>query len=67
MAAGLFGIKWFLMALADGGMNDIAYEVLTTPTYPGFRWMMNNDIVSAAVATPIFLHHLRSPGQRVGG
>ena len=40
MTAGLFGVKWFLMSLADGGMNDIAFEVLTTPTYPGFRWMM---------------------------
>ena len=42
LVAGLFGVKWFLMALADGGMNDLAYEVLTTPSYPGYRWMMNN-------------------------
>jgi len=47
MTAGLFGIKWFLMALADGGMNDLAYEVLTTPSYPGYRWMMNNAIDNA--------------------
>jgi hypothetical protein len=47
MTAGLFGIKWFLMALADGGMNDLAYDVLTTPTYPGFKWMMNNDVDNA--------------------
>ena len=29
MTAGLFGIKWFLMSLADGGMNDLAYDVPT--------------------------------------
>lgn len=33
MTAGLFGIKWFLMSLADGGLNDLAYDVLTTPTW----------------------------------
>ena len=47
MTAGLFGIKWFLMALADGGMNDLAYDVLTTPTYPGFKWMMHNEVDNA--------------------
>jgi hypothetical protein len=47
MTAGLFGIKWFLMSLADGGLNDLAYEVLTTPTYPGYKWMMNNAIDNA--------------------
>jgi len=46
MTAGLFGIKWFLMSLGDGGMNDLAYEVLTTPTYPGFKWMMNNPFAN---------------------
>ena len=46
-ASGLFGIKWFLMALADGNQNDIAYEVLTTPTYPSFKWMMNNEVDNA--------------------
>ena len=47
MTAGLFGIKWFLMSLADGGMNDLAYDVLTTPTYPGFKYMMNNQHANA--------------------
>lgn len=47
MTAGLFGIKWFLMALADGGMNDLAYEVLTTPSFPGYRWMMDNAVDNA--------------------
>lgn len=45
--SGLFGIKWFLMALADGNQNDLAYEVLTTPTYPSYKWMMNNEIDNA--------------------
>lgn len=47
MTAGLFGIKWFLMTLADGGMNDLAYEVLTTESFPGYRWMMNNQFAKA--------------------
>lgn len=32
---------------ADGGMNDLAYEVLTTPSYPGYRWMMDNAVDNA--------------------
>lgn len=47
MTAGLFGIKWFLMSLADGGMNDLAYEALTSPSYPGYKWMMHNSIENA--------------------
>merc|ERR1719454_1793042 len=47
MTAGLFGVKWFLMSLADGGLNDLAYEVLTTDTFPSFRWMMNNEFANA--------------------
>jgi hypothetical protein len=35
------------MALADGNENDVAYEVLTTPSYPSFKWMMNNEIDNA--------------------
>ena len=44
---GLFGIKWFLMALADNEHNDLAYDVLTTPSYPGFKWMMDNEFDNA--------------------
>ena len=47
MTAGLFGIKWFLMSLADGGMNDLAYETITTPSYPGYKWMMHNSVDNA--------------------
>jgi hypothetical protein len=47
MTAGLFGIKWFLMALADNKQNDLAYDVLTTPSYPSFKWMMDNAIDNA--------------------
>lgn len=47
MTAGLFGIKWFLMALADGGLNDLAYDVITSTTYPGYRWMMHNEYANA--------------------
>eukprot|EP01065_Artemidia_motanka_P025898 TRINITY_DN30832_c0_g1_i1.p1 TRINITY_DN30832_c0_g1~~TRINITY_DN30832_c0_g1_i1.p1 ORF type:complete len:944 (+),score=232.22 TRINITY_DN30832_c0_g1_i1:49-2832(+) len=47
MLAGLFGVKWFLMSLADGGEQDLAYEVLTTTSYPSFLWMMNNEYDNA--------------------
>ena len=47
MTSGLFGIKWALMALADGDRNDVAYEMVATPTYPGLRWMMNNPFENA--------------------
>ena len=47
MTAGLFGIKWFLMALADRNQNDLAYDALTNPSYPGFKWMMNNQFDNA--------------------
>jgi alpha-L-rhamnosidase len=47
MTAGLFGIKWVLMALADGGMNDLAYNLVTTETFPGLGWMMNNPFANA--------------------
>ncbi|CAB9522605.1 K05989 alpha-L-rhamnosidase [Seminavis robusta] len=47
MTAGLFGVKWFLMALADGGLNDLAYDVVTTKSYPGLRWMTNNPFSNA--------------------
>ena len=29
-------------------MNDLAYEVLTNPTYPGYKWMMHNEVNNAA-------------------
>eukprot|EP00928_Gymnodinium_smaydae_P037929 TRINITY_DN26270_c0_g3_i1.p1 TRINITY_DN26270_c0_g3~~TRINITY_DN26270_c0_g3_i1.p1 ORF type:complete len:1010 (-),score=119.70 TRINITY_DN26270_c0_g3_i1:356-3385(-) len=47
MTAGLFGIKWFLMSLADGGMNDLAYEVVSADTFPSYKWMMNNPFANA--------------------
>jgi hypothetical protein len=58
MTAGLFSVKWFLMALADGGMNDVAYETITTPSYPGYgasvdlecraQMMLSSDCTHAA-------------------
>jgi hypothetical protein len=35
------------MALADGGFPDLAYEIVTTKTYPGLRWMMGNPFANA--------------------
>ena len=47
ITAGLFGIKWVLMALADAGMNDLAYDMVTTKTYPSLGWMMDNPFSNA--------------------
>ena len=47
LTAGLFGIKWVLLALADGGMNDLALEMLTSTTFPSFGWMQNNPFANA--------------------
>jgi len=47
ITAGLFGIKWLLMALAEGGENDLAYEMVTTKTFPSLRWMTSNDFANA--------------------
>eukprot|EP00041_Stephanoeca_diplocostata_P037610 m.1430057 g.1430057 ORF g.1430057 m.1430057 type:complete len:1055 (+) comp25071_c0_seq3:71-3235(+) len=54
LTAGLFGIKWVLMALADGGFNDLAYEMLANPSYPGLRWMMNNPFANATTIWEAF-------------
>ena len=47
LTAGMFGIKWVLMALADGGENDLAYDIVATDSYPGFRWMTANPFSNA--------------------
>ena len=47
LTAGLFGIKWALMALADGGLNDLAYEMLTQTSFPSYGWMMSNAFANA--------------------
>ena len=54
ITGGLFGVKWILMALADGGQNDIAYDMVTNPTYPGLRWMMNNSFANATTIWETF-------------
>jgi hypothetical protein len=47
MLTGLFAVKWFLMSLSDGGLNDLAYEVVTTPSFPSYSWMMHNEFANA--------------------
>ncbi len=36
-----------LQALSDNGLNDLAYEIVTTPSYPSLAWMMNNEYANA--------------------
>lgn len=40
-------VKWVLMAMADHGYNDLAYEMLTQNTFPSFGWMLNNPFANA--------------------
>jgi len=47
MTAGLFAIKWFLLSLGDGGMNDLAYEALSNPSFPSPKFMMSNPFSNA--------------------
>ncbi|CAB9517107.1 Alpha-L-rhamnosidase [Seminavis robusta] len=54
ITGGLFGVKWILMALADGGENDLAYDMVTTRSYPGIRWMTNNPFSNATTVWETF-------------
>lgn len=40
LAAGMFGIKTVLMALADAGRNDLAASMVLKTTYPSFGYML---------------------------
>ena len=54
LTAGMLGIKWVLMALADGGLNDLTYDMLSADSYPGFRWMTNNQFANATTVWESF-------------
>lgn len=43
MLVGMFGIKWFLMALAEAGHVDEAYESIATTTYPSYGFMLQSN------------------------
>ena len=47
MLVGMFGIKWFLMALADLGETDLAYKSIATETYPSYGYMLSNNYTNA--------------------
>lgn len=47
MLVGMFGIKWFLMSLADAGETDLAYKSIATETYPSYGYMLNNNYTNA--------------------
>ncbi|OWA34137.1 hypothetical protein B9G55_17595 [Saccharibacillus sp. O16] len=37
---GIYGTRYLLDVLADHGQVDLAYELLTTKSYPGFGWQI---------------------------
>eukprot|EP00658_Telonema_sp_P-2_P055596 TRINITY_DN4418_c0_g1_i9.p1 TRINITY_DN4418_c0_g1~~TRINITY_DN4418_c0_g1_i9.p1 ORF type:complete len:291 (-),score=57.84 TRINITY_DN4418_c0_g1_i9:362-1234(-) len=47
ITAGMFGIKWALMALSDNGLNDLAFEAVSSPSFPSLGWMMKNQFANA--------------------
>ena len=55
LTAGLFGIKWVLLALADGGMNDLALEMLTSSTFPSFGWVRRSCTTPSLLLTRVGL------------
>ena len=42
MMTGMFGVKWFLMALAETGNVDLAYAALTKTSFPSYGFMLAN-------------------------
>jgi len=43
IATGMFGVKWFLLSLAEGGHNELAYSIVTQPKYPGYGYMLQQQ------------------------
>ena len=43
MDTGIFGTRYLLDVLSDGGQADLAIEMLTQPEYPGFGFEIAND------------------------
>lgn len=43
---GIYGTMAFLDVLSDYGERDAAYELLTSPEYPGFVWQIANGATS---------------------
>ena len=41
--AGILGAKYLLHALATNGYADVAYEIITTKTYPGWGYLVENN------------------------
>lgn len=43
LLAGLFGVKWVLLALSEAGMNDLAYKMVTQVDFPSYGYMLKNN------------------------
>ena len=42
LSTGIFGTKFMLLALADLGRSDVAYEIVNQRTFPGWGYMLEN-------------------------
>ena len=42
LSTGIFGTKFMLLALADLGRSDVAYEIVNQRTFPGWGHMLEN-------------------------
>lgn len=42
LSAGVIGIQWLMRYLSSIGKSDVAYQLATTDTYPGWGYMVKN-------------------------
>lgn len=47
LQVGGFGVKYVLMALSDGGLADLAYDIMTGTSFPSFGFMLHNQYENA--------------------
>jgi alpha-L-rhamnosidase len=54
LSVGSFGVKYLLMALADGGLPTLAAQVMLQEGFPGFGYMLNGALNNLTNATTIW-------------
>jgi hypothetical protein len=52
MLVGMFGIKWFLMALAEAGHVEEAFNSIATTTYPSYGCVGGNELCATPRPLP---------------
>ncbi len=42
LSSGLIGMQWLMRSLGDNGLQDVAFKIATSKTYPGWGYMIEN-------------------------